>query len=67
MTQAANAQVITNATTVLGMNGQGVMMVKEPRKVGSDKGKKCEPRSGHAASAVPTPDTASMSFVSLSV
>jgi len=42
-TQAANARVVTDATTVLGMNGQGVTMVKKPRKVRSDKGKKRGP------------------------
>ena len=66
-TQAANAWVVTDAMTMLGMNGQGVTMVKKPRKVRFDKEKKHGPRSGHAASAVPAPGTASMSFISPSV
>ena len=66
-TWTADTQAISNARTVLGVNGQGVIMVKKLRKTWSDKGKKRGPRSGAASMASTLGGVQSMPSVWLSI
>ncbi|KAL4063328.1 hypothetical protein J3A83DRAFT_4193259 [Scleroderma citrinum] len=47
----SGSQAITNIRTVSGVDGQGVTVTKKPRKMQSNKGKKCGPQ--HAQRSLP--------------